>query len=118
MDTGQWWPNFNTSSGTFKPNELAYGFMEEVLPHTGCVAAKIYNIESSREEWVDYDRVFNILKAADFNGRIAVYYKSTYEKVEDYQQGGKAKDLRIFRLCARGSAFGIIQGDTRQRSPT
>ena len=87
MDTGQWWPNSNTGSGTFEPNELAYGFMEEVLPHTASVAAKIYNIEGGTEDWVDYERVFRMLEAARFNGGVSIFYKNGQYTDIDYREG-------------------------------
>ena len=90
MDTGQWWPNFNTSSGTFKPNELAYGFMDEVLPHTASVAAKIYNIEGGTEDWVDYERVFRMLEAVRFNGGVSIFYKNGQYTDIDYREGIRA----------------------------
>lgn len=86
LDTGQWWPNYSTGKGTFEPNELAYGYMEQVMPHTVGVAAKIYDIKSGREEFIDYERVFGMLKAADFNGYLSIYYKRTYTEV-NYRDG-------------------------------
>ena len=87
MDTGQWWPNYNTGNGDFQPNEHAYGYMEQVAPYTSYVCAKIYEIASGKEEWVDYERVFNLLKSAGFNGGVSIFYKSVYAALDDYRKG-------------------------------
>lgn len=86
MDTGQWWPNYNTDHGDFRHNEFAYTYMEQVAPLASQVAAKVYDMESGREQLVDYRRVFKMLKAAGFNGGISVFYKSTYSNMR-YDDG-------------------------------
>ena len=37
--------------------------------------AKIYKIDSGREEWLDYDRIAAILQAVDYNGPVSVVYE-------------------------------------------
>ncbi len=86
MDTGQWWPNSNTGAGDFTPNEHAYEYMEEVAPYASVLFAKIYRIDSGREELVDYERVFRILEAVKFNGGVSVAYKKTYTEIP-YREG-------------------------------
>ena len=36
--------------------------------------AKVFKIDSGREEWFDYERILGILRAADYNGVLSIYY--------------------------------------------
>ncbi len=58
-----------------------YRSIEEVAPLTQFVRAKIYDLdENGREKWIDYDRVFSILRKQHFNGFISMIYEGKEDK--------------------------------------
>ena len=74
MDTGQWqgavggsprgWRDLNV--------DIYRDYMERVAPHTTLVRAKIYKIDNGWEEWLDYARIFKILRQNEFNGTVSI----------------------------------------------
>ena len=74
MDTGQWqgavggsprgWRDLNV--------DIYRNYMERVAPQTTLVRAKIYKIDNGWEEWLDYPRIFKILRQNDFNGTVSI----------------------------------------------
>ena len=73
LDTGQWWGSPGSSG--HDPEVDFYQFMEQTAAHATYVRAKIYKIDSGREEWLDYRRIMAILKAADFNGNMSIVFE-------------------------------------------
>ena len=73
MDTGQWWGSPGSSG--HDPEVDFYQFMEQTAAHATYVRAKIYKIDSGREEWLDYRRIMAILKAANFNGNMSIVFE-------------------------------------------
>ena len=77
MDTGQWqgavggsprgWRDLNV--------DIYRDYMERVAPHTTLVRAKIYKIDNGWEEWLDYPRIFKILRQHDFNGTVSIVFE-------------------------------------------
>ena len=77
MDTGQWqgavggsprgWRDLNV--------DIYRDYMERVAPHTTLVRAKIYKIDNGWEEWLDYPRIFKILRQNDFNGTVSIVFE-------------------------------------------
>ena len=70
--------------------------MEQTAPYAAYVRAKIYKVDSGREEWLDYDRIVQILTAANFNGPMSMTF-----------EGGKINecdDKESFTRAARQSA--------------
>ena len=61
--------------GVSDPNVDIYQYMEQTAPYASYVRAKIYKIDSGREEWIDYERVMAILRAVDFNGAMSIVYE-------------------------------------------
>jgi L-ribulose-5-phosphate 3-epimerase len=58
-----------------------YRSIEQVAPLTQFVRAKIYDMDDNgREKWIDYDRVFSILRKANFNGFISMIYEGKEDK--------------------------------------
>ena len=58
-----------------------YHSIEQVAPLTQFVRAKVYDLdESGREKWIDYDRVFGILRKVHFNGFISMIYEGKEDK--------------------------------------
>jgi sugar phosphate isomerase/epimerase len=53
-----------------------YQSIQEVAPLARYVRAKIYELDASgREQWIDYDRVFNILRSVHYHGIIDIVYE-------------------------------------------
>jgi len=75
MDTGQWVGSPARNRGVPDPNVDIYEFMEQTVPHTSYVRAKVYKVDSGREEWLDYKRIVQILKSANFNGCMSITFE-------------------------------------------
>jgi len=77
MDTGQWegaiggsprgWRDFTV--------DIYRDHMERVAEHTSLVRAKIYKIDNGWEEWLDYPRIFKILRRHRFNGNVSLVFE-------------------------------------------
>lgn len=83
LDTGHFagrnGPNGPKIAGT--TYEDYYHSIEQVAPLTQFVRAKVYDLdENGREKWIDYDRVFNILRKVKFNGFISMIYEGKEDK--------------------------------------
>jgi L-ribulose-5-phosphate 3-epimerase len=76
LDTGQWYGSPG-SSGDWDDNDNIdfYQFMEQTAPHATYVRAKIYKIDSGREELIDYERVMDILRKVNFNGNMSIVFE-------------------------------------------
>ena len=77
MDTGQWLGAIGSHPrGEFDPAiDLYEDYLKPTAAHTTYVRAKIYKIDSGREEWIDYHRVLAILGAVGFNGTIGLVFE-------------------------------------------
>jgi len=76
LDTGQWLGSIGAHPrGEFDPNVDIYEYMKQTAPYASYVRAKIYKIDSGKEEWIDYERVLKILKAVNFNGNISIVFE-------------------------------------------
>jgi L-ribulose-5-phosphate 3-epimerase len=83
LDTGHFagrnGPNGPKIAGT--TYEDYYHSIEQVAPLTQFVRAKVYDLdENGREKWIDYDRVFGILRKVRFNGFISMIYEGREDK--------------------------------------
>ena len=80
MDTGQYRGSPGASGPGRKKGEIdpAYDFYHEIetsLPRAQLVRCKAYKMAGGREEWIDYDRIFPMLKRARFNGIMSIVYE-------------------------------------------
>ena len=76
LDTGQWFGSPGTNlAGKFDSGLAFYHYMEQTASHAACVRAKIYKIDSGREEWLDYERIVSILKAVNYNGNVSIIFE-------------------------------------------
>jgi len=58
-----------------------YHSIAQVAPLTQFVRAKVYDMdEKGREKWIDYDRVFGILRKVRFNGFVSMIYEGKEDK--------------------------------------
>ncbi len=97
MDTGQWRGSIGASpKGEPDPDADIYAYMEETVSHAVCVRTKFYRIDSGVEEWLDYDRIIQILKEADYNGNLSIAYEGQGDPLVDI---GKAANY-LRRLLA------------------
>jgi sugar phosphate isomerase/epimerase len=80
LDTGQ----YRGSPGASGPGRTkgvadpSYDLYEQIgtsAPRAQLVRCKAYKIATGAEEWIDYDRVFPILKKVRFNGIVSVVYE-------------------------------------------
>jgi sugar phosphate isomerase/epimerase len=80
MDTGQWIGSPGAGPrGETDPNVNFYGFMEQTAPHAMYIRTKFYEIESGKEEWIDYERIVPIIKQVNYNGCISIVYEGEQE---------------------------------------
>ncbi len=47
---------------------------KQTAPIASYVRAKVFKIDSGREEWFDYERIVRILRSVDYNGTVSIYY--------------------------------------------
>jgi hypothetical protein len=77
LDTGQWQGAIGSHPrGESDPTvDLYEDYLEPTAPHATYVRAKIYKIDSGREEWLDYGRILQILRDVDYNGTIGLVFE-------------------------------------------
>ena len=76
LDTGRWYGSPGTAPmGVTDPEVDIYEYMEQTAPYASYVRAKIYKIDSGREEWIDYGRVMEVLRGVGFNGTMSIVYE-------------------------------------------
>ena len=70
LDTGQYVgsPGASGQRGHEDPALNFYGSIKETAPMAVHVRCKIYRIQNGTEEWLNYPRIFEILKGVDYNG--------------------------------------------------
>ncbi len=74
-----------------------YRSIEQVAQLTQFVRAKIYTPDASgREQWIDYDRVFSILRKVRYNGFISMIYEGKEDKFAAIPRG--IRFLRSFTM--------------------
>jgi len=100
LDTGHFagrdGPNGPKIPGT--TYEDYYHSIEQVAPLTQFVRAKVYDLdENGREKWIDYDRVFGILRKVHFNGFISMIYEGKEDKFKVIP-----KAIQLLRSFAMG----------------
>ncbi len=74
MDTGQWQGSMGGSPRGWMDTavDIYRDYMARTAQYTSSVRAKIYKIDTGREEWLDYPRIMRILNDAEFNGNISI----------------------------------------------
>lgn len=77
LDTGQWKGSVGGSprGWTDITVDIYEDYIKPSAPYTSCVRAKIYKIDKGYEEWLDYPRIFKILKDARFNGNVGICFE-------------------------------------------
>ena len=54
----------------------------ETAPLAVCVRAKIYRIQTGEEVWLNYPRIFEILRSVNYNGFVSVVYEGQAVEAE------------------------------------
>ena len=93
LDTGQWVGSPSRTQGVPDPDIDTYEFMEQTAPYASYVRAKVYKVDSGREEWLDYERIVKILKAANFNGCMSITFEG--------KDVNECDDKETFRRAAK-----------------
>ena len=85
LDTGQYAGSPGASGSRGKPDPAYdfYGSIEKSAPYAVHVRAKIYRIQSGEEAWLDYPRIFGIMKKVGFNGWISVGFEGQDMEAEE-----------------------------------
>ena len=77
LDTGQYLGSLGAAGA--KPDDPrrhdVYKSIERTAPLAVMVRAKLYRLRTGREEWLDYARIFKILRGVKFNGFISLVYE-------------------------------------------
>ena len=77
LDTGQYLGSLGASGA--KPEDSRthdlYKSIDRTAPLAVLVRAKLYRIKSGKEEWLDYDRIFKILRRVKYNGFVCLVYE-------------------------------------------
>ena len=76
-DTGQWLGSIGSHPrGEFDPNvDLYEDYLVPTAPYASSVRAKIYQIDTGVETYLDYHRIFKILQGVNYNGNISIVYE-------------------------------------------
>jgi sugar phosphate isomerase/epimerase len=102
LDTGQFRgsPGASGRDRTERPaaDEL-YEHIATTIPRAVVIRTKFYRIGTGVEQWLDYDRIFEIIKKAGYNGWLSIVYEG-WDKLSDVEAIPKAvEQLRL--LTAR-----------------
>lgn len=102
LDTGQYAGSPGASGSRGKPDPAYdfYGSIEKSAPHAVHVRAKVYRIQSGEEAWLDYPRIFRIMKKVAFNGWISVVFEGQEFESEEI---AVPKAVSYFRRLLAGN---------------
>jgi sugar phosphate isomerase/epimerase len=77
LDTGQYLGSLGASGA--RPDDPqqhdVYKSIARTAPQAVFVRAKLYRLKSGKEEWLDYDRIFKILRGVKYNGFVCLVYE-------------------------------------------
>jgi sugar phosphate isomerase/epimerase len=77
LDTGQYLGSPGASGaqdGDPRKYDL-YRSIEKTAPLAVFVRAKLYRVQRQKEEWLDYDRIFKILRGVKYQGFVSLVYE-------------------------------------------
>jgi sugar phosphate isomerase/epimerase len=77
LDTGQYLGSLGASGAQPEdPKKYdVYKSIEKTAPLAVYVRAKLYRLESGKEEWLDYERIFKILRGVKYKGFVSLVYE-------------------------------------------
>jgi len=81
-DVNSPWVKLNLDTGNYHDKDM-YGALAKSMPYTTHMHAKIHKItKEGKEEEFDYDRIFQILKDANYRGFFNVEYEGKEDELE------------------------------------
>ena len=103
-DTGQWLGAIGSHPrGEFDPNVDMYeDYLVPTAPYAGSVRAKIYQIDTGVETYLDYPRIFRILKDVGYNGNISIVYEGAEGRNKCTPEEGIALAAKHLRKVIAG----------------
>ena len=104
LDTGQYVGSPGASGEEPKDaaTDEAYKSMERTAPLACFVRAKLYRLRTGKEAWLDYNRIFRILRNVKFNGWICLVYEGWDDQDAMHAVPVGAKFLRSYLTPANG----------------
>ncbi|MFN7932909.1 MAG: sugar phosphate isomerase/epimerase family protein [Bryobacteraceae bacterium] len=67
-----------------------YHSIEQVAPITQFVRAKLYQLDANgKEQFIDYNRVFNILRGVHYNGFVSLVYEGKEDEMAAIPRGAR-----------------------------
>jgi sugar phosphate isomerase/epimerase len=101
LDTGQYVgsPGASGANGVEDPSLDFYGSIALTAPRAVHVRCKIYRIQSGEEAWLNYPRIFEILRRVGYNGWLSVVYEG--QQVEP-ESTAVPKAVRYLRRLMQG----------------
>jgi sugar phosphate isomerase/epimerase len=102
LDTGQYLGS--RGAGGFKDEDLdkhdVYKSIERTASLAVLVRAKLYRMREGKETWLDYERIFKLLRRVKFNGFVSLVYEGWADQAAPHAVPVGVKFLRGF-LAAR-----------------
>ena len=74
--------------GSSHPDFDCYDSIAKTAPFAVYVRTKIYRIDTGVEEWLDYPRIFDILREVGYNGCLSIVYEGTSDRIESVRKAG------------------------------
>lgn len=98
LDTGQYVgsPGASGAGGKEDPALNFYGSIAETAPLAVHVRAKVYRIQTGEEAWLNYPRIFEILRGVNYNGWVSVVYEGQEAEAEETAVPKAVRYLRRF----------------------
>jgi sugar phosphate isomerase/epimerase len=77
LDTGQYLGSPGASGAQAEDAKKydVYKSIEKTAPLAVYVRAKLYRLGTGKEEWLDYERIFKILRGVKYNGFVSLVYE-------------------------------------------
>jgi len=106
-DTGQWLGSIGSHPrGEFDPNvDLYEDHLKPTAPYASSVRAKIYQIDTGVETYLDYPRIFEILKEVNYTGNISLVYEGAEGRNTCTPEEGIALGIKYLRKVI-GEVYG------------
>lgn len=106
-DTGQWLGSIGSHPrGEFDANvDLYEDYLKPTAPYAASVRAKVYQIDTGVETYLDYPRIFGILKDVGYNGNVSIVYEGAEGRNTCTPEEGVALAVRYLRGVI-GEVFG------------
>jgi sugar phosphate isomerase/epimerase len=77
LDTGQYLGSRGAGGARADDSRSfdVYKSIEQTAPVAKLVRAKLYRLRSGKEQWLDYERIFKILRSIKYNGFVSLVYE-------------------------------------------